>query len=182
MKTQKKIRMRFLESLIMSTVMFTATVAMAQTKCNFSGKWQMDVVNSSNVAKDNMNAIVVDQNATGIIINRTIFTSESSLKHRTDTIYTDGAAHPANRNMVKDLKIPTGKVSGFTRTSILAWSDDGKSVTINTNYSLTIDDKPYAVKTNEKWTLDSTGEKLTISGTADNAGKTENYTDFYTQM
>jgi len=182
MKTLKDKSGKSLRSIIMLTVMFICNAAIAQTNANFSGKWQLDVVNSTNLDKDNMNAIVVDQNPTGILINRTVVTSERSLKRSSDTVYLDGAAHPANKNLAKDLKLPTGKVSGFTRTSTLTWSDDGKSLTINTTYSLTIDDKPFTVKTVEKWTLDSAGQKLTISGDTDNAGKTENYTDIYSHM
>jgi|GEM_PF-5853408 len=173
--------MRLLQLMMATAVMFTST-AMAQIKANFSGKWQLDVINSTNLAKDNTKIVAIVQDSAAITINRAIVTSENSLKRAADTIYLDGAVHPVNKNRAKDFHLPAGKVSGFTRASTLAWSDGGKSLTINTSYGLTIDDKPFKVKTVEKWTLDSTGQKLTISGITESVGNSENYSDIYARI
>lgn len=180
MKTSKNTLMRFLQ-LMMVFVLFTGT-AIAQNKANFSGKWQLDLANSTNLAKDNGKLIVVSQDPASIIISGTIFTSENTPRLLGDTVYLDGVAHPFRRNKANDFKLPKGKVSGFTRTTTPAWSDDGKSLTISTSYSVIIDDKPIAFKTVEKWALDSDGQKLTISGSTSYADSTETYTDVYALM
>lgn len=182
MNTRKNTRMRFLRSLIMVAVTFTGTATMAQTKANFSGKWQLDLVHSTNLAKDKGKLISISQQPTTIIISASIFTSENTPKLVADTVYLEGGAHPFKRNKVNDFKFPKGNVSDFTRTAIPIWSDGGKSLTINTIYNLMIDGKALTFKSIEKWTLDSTGQKLTINSNTSYADNTETHTDVYTHM
>lgn len=180
MKTQKSTKRRVFK-LMMAFAMLGGT-AMAQTRADFSGKWLLDIANSTNLAKDNAKVMAVSQDSAALTIHMTGMDSVNMIKIPVDTVYLDGAAHPYKRNKARDFKLPQGKVSGFSRITTPAWSADGKSLTISTTYSISIDDKPLIFKTTEKWTLDSTGQKLTISGNTSYPDNTQTYTDIYTQM
>lgn len=178
MKTLKNTQMRFLQLIIVFTMI--SGTAMAQTKTSFAGTWGMDVQNSKTPAKDLMRAMMVDQQEGFIAMSASVVDADHHVKGIQDTAYMDGVAHAAKESKADDFKLPDGKISAFTRTGTAKWSDDNSSLTITTNYSLSINGKPDTFKTIEVWTLDDTGKKLTINYTVNYIDGSENFTYIYT--
>ena len=140
-------RKSFLTLLTMAVVMFSAFTVTAQ-KANFTGDWKLDESKSElgefggRVAR----SVKADQKEDLITITKII------------PGFNGGDPITTTVNLTFDGKVVESEgFGGSKRKSSAKWSDDGKTLTINTTMNFERDGQSFEFKSTENWTITKDG-------------------------
>ncbi len=133
----------------------TATAVQAQ-KTDFSGEWKL------NEAKSNLG-----QYTRMVARKMTVNSQKDSLSILRFITSQDGNETTYNEKLAFDGKETESTVFGNSKKkSTLKWSDDGQSLTVNSNIVFERDGQSFEVKVVEVWKLTEGGKVLSLESTS----------------
>jgi hypothetical protein len=128
--------------------------AQAGEKVDFSGEWVLNE-SKSNLGEGRFfssTKMTVKQEESTIMIERTSTGRDGEQRTRSETLTMDG-------------KENVNKSENRSSTTTVSWSDDGISMTLNSNREFSRQGETFEMKSEETWTLSGDGNTLTIQST-----------------